>query len=47
VTIAANSTLLSVFDEKSDTWKLVPGTYSIELGAASDDLKLQTTVNIP
>jgi len=39
--------LLSVFDEKSDSWKLVPGSYSIEVGAASEDLKLQTTVDLP
>jgi hypothetical protein len=47
VSITPNPALLSVFDVKSDTWKLEPGKYRIEVGAASDDLKLQTAVELP
>jgi beta-glucosidase len=47
VSIAPNSTLLSIFDEASDSWKLTPGTYQFEVGAASDDLKLQTKAELP
>jgi beta-glucosidase len=47
VSITPNAALLSVFDVKSDSWKLEPGMYRIEVGAASDDLKLQTTVGLP
>jgi beta-glucosidase len=47
VSIAPNPTLLSIFDEASDRWKLTPGTYQIEVGGASDDLKLQTKDELP
>jgi hypothetical protein len=47
VSITPNPALMSVFDVKSDSWKLEPGMYRIEVGAASDDLKLQTTVGLP
>jgi beta-glucosidase len=47
VSITPNPALLSVFDESSGSWKLTPGTYRIEVGAASDDLPLQTTVELP
>lgn len=47
VSIMPNPALLSVFDVKADTWKLEPGTYLVEVGAASDDLKLHTLVSLP
>jgi hypothetical protein len=47
VSITPNPALLSVFDVKSGTWKLEPGMYRIEVGAASDDLNLQTAVELP
>jgi hypothetical protein len=42
-----NPGLLSVSDVKAGTWKLEPGMYRIEVGAASDDLKLHTAVALP
>ena len=45
--ITPNPALLSGFDVKSGTWKLEPGMYRIEVGAASDDLNLQTAVELP
>jgi len=47
VTITPNPALLSVFDVKSDSWKLEPGVYRIEVGAASDDLKLNVAAALP
>ena len=47
VSITPNPALLSVFDVKSDSWKLEPGMYRIEVGAASDDLKLHAAVALP
>jgi beta-glucosidase len=47
VSITPNPALLSVFDEKSDSWKLTPGSYRIEVGSASDDLRLHAATNLP
>jgi len=47
VSILPNRTLLSVYDEASDSWKLTPGAYQIEVGGASDDLKLRTNTELP
>ncbi|MGA2571586.1 MAG: glycoside hydrolase family 3 C-terminal domain-containing protein [Terracidiphilus sp.] len=35
---------LSVFDEASDSWKLVPGSYTLRVGNSSRDLPLQESV---
>jgi len=37
---------VTVFDEKSEAWKLVPGSYTIMAGAASDDLALKQAVDL-
>ena len=39
--------LLQIFDDKADGWRLVPGTYTILVGASSRDLPLQTTIKLP
>ena len=36
---------LTIYDEASDTWKLVPGNYVIRVGASSRDLPLQRTIS--
>ncbi|GAC1417978.1 MAG: glycoside hydrolase family 3 C-terminal domain-containing protein [Acidobacteriaceae bacterium] len=46
VSITPTPELLSTFDEPSDTWKRPAGTYQVEVGAASDDLRLKATVNL-
>ncbi|HEX2714697.1 MAG TPA: glycoside hydrolase family 3 C-terminal domain-containing protein [Candidatus Acidoferrales bacterium] len=35
---------LTVYDETSDSWKLVPGTYEIRVGGSSQDLPLQQKI---
>jgi beta-glucosidase len=37
---------LSVFDEKQDSWKLVPGEYTFMVGGSSQDLPLKQTVGL-
>jgi beta-glucosidase len=44
VAIPVSRDRLTVFDEASDSWKLVPGTYVIPAGSASQDLPLQKKV---
>ena len=36
---------LTIYDEASDSWKLIPGKYEIRVGGSSQDLPLQTTVS--
>ncbi|HKD62290.1 MAG TPA: glycoside hydrolase family 3 C-terminal domain-containing protein [Terracidiphilus sp.] len=36
---------LNIFDEASDSWKLVPGQYVIRVGASSRNLPLQQTIS--
>ncbi len=36
---------LSVFDEASDSWKLVPGQYILRVGGSSRDLPLEKTIS--
>jgi beta-glucosidase len=40
VTISIEPTYLSIFDEVSDSWKMVPGSYSFMAGGSSQDLPL-------
>jgi beta-glucosidase len=35
---------LTIYDETSDSWKLVPGNYVIRVGSSSQDLPLQQTI---
>lgn len=36
---------LTIYDEASDSWKLIPGKYVIRVGGSSEDLPLQTTIS--
>jgi beta-glucosidase len=36
---------LSIFDEESDSWKLVPGQYVIRVGGSSRDLPLEKAIS--
>jgi beta-glucosidase len=47
VHIAADPTLLSIFDAPSDSWKRIPGSYVFEAGTASDALSLHIAVALP
>jgi beta-glucosidase len=42
-----DSKMLQVFDEKTDTWKAVPGSYTLSVGASSGDLPLHEVVKLP
>jgi beta-glucosidase len=37
---------LSIYDEASDSWKLVPGTYTFMVGGSSQNLPLVEKVNL-
>ena len=45
VSVSVNRDRLTVYDEGSDSWKLVPGKYVIRVGGSSQDLPLQQTVS--
>jgi len=45
VSVPVSRERLSVFDEDSDSWKLVPGSYVIRVGGSSQDLPLQKSVS--
>ena len=40
VTVAIDHDRLTVYDEASDSWKLVPGNYNVQVGGSSQDLPL-------
>jgi beta-glucosidase len=44
VSVPLNRERLTIFDEGTDSWKLVPGSYAIRVGGSSRDLPLQQTV---
>ena len=45
VTVPVARDRLTIFDEASDSWKLVPGEYTIHVGGSSRDLPLHQTVS--
>ena len=45
VSVPVSRDRLSIFDEASDSWKLVPGNYVIRVGASSQDLPLQQYIS--
>jgi beta-glucosidase len=45
VSVPVSRERLQIFDESSDSWKLVPGQYVIHAGASSRDLPLQQTIS--
>jgi beta-glucosidase len=44
VSITVDAKYLSIFDESSNTWKLLPGSYTFMAGGSSQDLPLTQTV---
>ena len=46
VSVSIKSEYLSVYDETSDTWKRVPGTYTLMVGGSSKDLPLTEKINL-
>jgi beta-glucosidase len=46
VTVSIASLYLSIYDEASDSWKLVPGSYTFMAGGTSQNLPLVTKVDL-
>ncbi|HEX8878889.1 MAG TPA: fibronectin type III-like domain-contianing protein, partial [Candidatus Acidoferrum sp.] len=46
VSVPVRTSYLSIYDEASDSWKLVPGTYTFMVGGSSQDLPLVEKVNL-
>jgi beta-glucosidase len=46
VTVSVNRKYLSVFDEASDNWKLIPGRYKFMVGGSSKSLPLSAMLSI-
>ena len=44
VSVPVSRERLTIFDEDSDSWKLVPGSYEIRVGGSSQELPLQQAV---
>jgi beta-glucosidase len=44
VSVPVTRDRLTIYDEASDSWKLVPGNYVIRVGTSSQDLSLQQAV---
>jgi beta-glucosidase len=47
VTLPVPDDRLTVYDEASDSWKLVPGGYAVLAGGSSQDLPLRQQVTLP
>ncbi len=47
VSIPVSRDRLTVYDEASDVWKLVPGNYAVMAGGSSQDLPLHRQINLP
>ncbi len=46
VSVTINPKYLSIYDERGDAWKLVPGRYTFMAGGSSQDLPLKENVNM-
>lgn len=46
VSVAVKPLYLSVYDEGSDSWKLVPGSYTLMVGSSSQNLPLKEKVDL-
>ena len=46
-TVHIDPKLLKVFDQETDSWKLIRGTYTLWAGSSSRNLPLQKTIQIP
>ncbi len=47
VKVEVDPKYLSIFDEKTNGWKLIPGNYTFMVGGSSQDLPLTQKVNMP
>jgi beta-glucosidase len=45
VSLPVSRDRLTIYEEASDSWKLIPGKYVIRVGGSSEDLPLQATVS--
>jgi beta-glucosidase len=45
VSVPVSRDRLTVYDEASDSWKLVPGSYVLRVGSSSQDLPMQQTIS--
>jgi beta-glucosidase len=45
LSVAVSRDRLTIYDEASDSWKLVPGNYVIRVGSSSQDLPLQQSIS--
>jgi beta-glucosidase len=46
VTVSVPALYLSIYDEASHAWKLLPGSYTFMVGGSSSDLPLKQTTNV-
>jgi beta-glucosidase len=46
VTIAVDPRVMSIFDEQNNSWKLLPGSYTILAGASSVEAPLRATLQV-
>ena len=46
ISVSVPPKYLSIFDEASDTWKLVPGSYTFKVGGSSQSLPLSANVDL-
>jgi beta-glucosidase len=47
VSIPVDQDRLTIYDEASDSWKLVPGSYTVLAGGSSQDLPLHQQITLP
>jgi beta-glucosidase len=46
VTVSIPALYLSIYDEGSHSWKLLPGSYSVMAGGSSSDLPLKQAATL-
>jgi beta-glucosidase len=46
ITVPVSRDRLTIYDEATDSWKLVSGKYVIRVGGSSQDLPLQETISL-
>jgi beta-glucosidase len=47
VSVAVDQDHLTIYDESSDSWKLIPGGYNVMVGGSSQDLPLHQQITLP
>ena len=46
ITLKLDPAYISIFDEKSDRWQLLPGDYEVHVGGSSDSIALRGTLHV-